>query len=68
MTSMTYSVSGMSCSHCAGAVEGELVRLPGVTGVEVDVDAGKVTVVSHALLDAAAVRAAVEEAGYDLAS
>lgn len=67
MTSMTYSVTGMSCGHCAGAVEGELGRLPGVTGVEVDLEQGKVTVVSHDRLDAAAVRAAVEEAGYDLA-
>lgn len=68
MASNTYSVTGMSCGHCAGAVQGELGRLPGVTGVEVDVELGKVTVISEQHLDATAVRAAIEEAGYDLAS
>ena len=68
MTRDTYSVTGMSCGHCAGAVQGELGRLPGVTGVEVDVELGRVTVTSHDRLDAEVVRAAVEEAGYDLAS
>ena len=68
MASNTYSVTGMSCGHCAGAVQGELGRLPGVTGVDVDLEHGRVTVVSEDRLDAAAVRAAIEEAGYDLAS
>jgi copper chaperone CopZ len=68
MASDTYSVTGMSCGHCAGAVQGELGRLPGVTDVEVDLTLGQVTVTSADRLDAAAVRAAVEEAGYDLAS
>jgi copper chaperone len=68
MTSNTYSVSGMSCGHCAGAVQGELGRLPGVSDVEVDLERGQVTVISDDRLDAAAVRAAIEEAGYDLAS
>jgi copper chaperone len=67
MTSTTYSVSGMTCAHCAGAVQGELGRLPGVTDVAVDLGAGRVTVVSEVTLDAAAVQAAVEEAGYELA-
>jgi copper chaperone CopZ len=68
MASDTYSVTGMSCGHCAGAVRGELGRLPGVTDVEVDLTLGQVTVISEDRLDAAAVRAAIEEAGYDLAS
>lgn len=67
MTSTTYTVAGMTCGHCAGAVQGELGRLPGVIGVAVDVGAGQVTVTSEKSLDAEAVRAAVEEAGYDLA-
>lgn len=67
MASNTYSVTGMSCGHCAGAVEGELGRLPGVTGVEVNLELGQVTVVSEQSLEAAAVRAAIEEAGYELA-
>ena len=67
MASNTYSVTGMSCGHCAGAVEGELGRLPGVTGVEVNLELGQVTVLSDQSLEAAAVRAAIEEAGYELA-
>ena len=67
MASNTYSVTGMSCGHCVGAVQGELGRLPGVTGVEVDLELGRVTVQSERQLDAADVRAAVEEAGYELA-
>lgn len=67
MADQTFSVTGMSCGHCAGAVRGELGRLPGVTGVEVDLELGHVTVTSEAGLEAAAVRVAVEEAGYDLA-
>jgi copper chaperone len=67
MTSTTYAVAGMTCGHCAGAVQDELGRLAGVTGVAVDLGAGQVTVVSEVALDAAVVRAAVEEAGYELA-
>ena len=67
MASNTYSVNGMSCGHCAGAVQDELSRLPGVHEVQVDLDQGRVTVVSEHHLDAVAVRAAVEEAGYELA-
>jgi copper chaperone CopZ len=67
MASNTYSVTGMSCGHCAGAVQGELGRLPGVTEVAVDLTRGQVTVISADRLDATAVRAAIEEAGYDLA-
>ena len=67
MNSNTYSVTGMSCGHCVGAVQGELGRLPGVRNVEVKLDLGQVTVISEDKLDIATVRAAIEEAGYDLA-
>jgi copper chaperone len=67
MTSNTYSVTGMSCGHCVGAVSGELGRLPGVRDVRVDLELGQVTVTSEQGLDPVDVRAAVEEAGYDLA-
>lgn len=64
----TYTVTGMTCGHCAAAVTGEVGALPGVTDVAVDLPTGTVTVVSGAALDRAAVAAAVEEAGYALAS
>jgi copper chaperone len=64
MAVSTYRVEGMTCGHCAGAVQGEVGRLPGVADVAVDVEAGQVTVTSADPLDLEAVRAAVEEAGY----
>jgi len=66
----TYLVSGMTCGHCVSAVTDEVSRLDGVDSVSVDLNAGgqsRVTVTSGAPLDEAAVRAAVDEAGYQLA-
>jgi copper chaperone len=63
----TYTVSGMSCGHCVAAVTAELQKLGGVTAVDVVLDGGVVTVRSEQPLDDDAVRAAVDEAGYDLA-
>ncbi|AZS87142.1 heavy-metal-associated domain-containing protein [Streptomyces griseoviridis] len=62
-----YRVTGMSCGHCEGSVSGELSELPGVTSVKAVASTGEVTVVSEAPLDEAAVRAAVDEAGFELA-
>ena len=61
-----YKVSGMSCGHCEGAVSGELSELPGVSSVKAGASTGEVTVVSAAALDEEAVRAAVDEAGFEL--
>lgn len=66
MTSSQYTVKGMTCGHCVAAVTEEVGRLGGVTDVEVDLASGVVTVASTAPLDEGAVRAAVDEAGYDL--
>ena len=60
-------VSGMSCEHCAKAVRAEVSALPGVTGVEVDVAAGKVRVTGEPLPGDAELREAIEEAGYEFA-
>ncbi|MEV6803289.1 heavy-metal-associated domain-containing protein [Streptomyces sp. NPDC017248] len=62
-----YKVTGMSCGHCEGSVSGEISQLPGVTSVKAVASAGEVTVVSAAPLDEEAVRAAVDEAGFELA-
>ncbi len=67
MTVQKYRIAGMTCGHCATAVSGELSALAGVNSVDVDVEAGEVTVVSSAPLDIERVRAATEEAGYTLA-
>ncbi len=69
-TVTTYPVTGMTCGHCVAAVTDELRRVEGVEDVAVDLVPGgvtPVTVTSRGPLDEAAVRAAVDEAGYDLA-
>ncbi|NMO54921.1 heavy-metal-associated domain-containing protein [Actinoplanes sp. TBRC 11911] len=64
----TYTVTGMTCSHCVQAVSGEISTLPGVADVRVDLASGAVTVTSAVPLADEAVRAAVDEAGYELAN
>jgi copper chaperone len=65
MAETTYTVTGMTCDHCVGAVKSEVASLPGVAAVEVDLASGRVTVTSDRPLDDA-VRAAVDEAGYEV--
>ncbi|MGW2028702.1 heavy-metal-associated domain-containing protein [Streptomyces sp. NPDC001811] len=62
-----YKVTGMSCGHCEGSVSGEISQIPGVSSVKAVASTGEVTVVSEAPLDEEAVRAAVDEAGFELA-
>ncbi|MFJ7626113.1 heavy-metal-associated domain-containing protein [Streptomyces sp. NPDC097595] len=61
-----YQVTGMTCGHCEGAVTEEVSAIEGVTSVKAVASTGQVTVVSQAPLDDEAVRAAVDEAGYEL--
>ncbi|MEU6415639.1 heavy-metal-associated domain-containing protein [Microbispora sp. NPDC046933] len=65
--SKVYSVSGMTCGHCVSSVSGEIGKVGGVTGVAVDLPAGAVTVSGSGFTDEE-IRAAVEQAGYALAS
>lgn len=67
MISTRYTVKGMTCGHCVSAVTAEVGRIEGVTGVDVDLATGSVTVSSSAALDDEAIREAVDEAGYELA-
>lgn len=67
MSTTTITVEGMSCSGCANSVRAELTHIPGVVEVNVDVTNGTVTIASDSPVDSAAIRAAVEEAGYSLA-
>lgn len=66
MTTTTFNVKGMTCGHCVAAVSGEIGKLASVTDVAVDLDSGAVTVTSDDELSANDVRAAVDEAGYEL--
>ncbi|MEV3928245.1 MULTISPECIES: heavy-metal-associated domain-containing protein [unclassified Streptomyces] len=61
-----YEVKGMTCGHCEGAVSEEISGLEGVTSVKAEAATGRVTVASAAPLTDEAVRAAVDEAGYEL--
>ena len=63
----TFTVTGMTCGHCASSVSEEISEIDGVQDVAVVVETGAVTVTSAAPLAEADVRAAVEEAGYQLA-
>lgn len=63
----TYTVTGMTCGHCVASVTEEVTEIPGVESVEVDLPSGAVTITSAEPLDDDAVRAAVQEAGYQLA-
>jgi copper chaperone CopZ len=61
-----YTVPGIHCSHCQAAVTEEVTAVVGVESVVVDLDAKRV-VVRGVELDDAAIRAAIEEAGYEAA-
>ncbi len=63
MSTVTYSVKGMSCGHCVNATTDEVAKVAGVSNVAVDLEAKTVTVTGEPV-DDAAVRAAIDEAGY----
>ncbi len=60
----TYNVPDISCQHCIDAITKEVSPLEGVTNLQVDVEAKIVTVVGG---DDAAIVAAIDEAGFDVA-
>jgi copper chaperone CopZ len=66
MSEIVYSVPGMSCDHCKHAVTSELLEVDGVESVQVDLETKLVTVRGSALEDSA-LRAAIDEAGYEAA-
>lgn len=61
-----YDVPDISCGHCKTAIEGEVGQVAGVSSVEVDIERRSVTVDGDASDDA--IVAAIEEAGYEVAS
>ena len=63
---ITYTVPGMSCGHCRVAVTEEVTEVEGVAQVDVDLETKQVTV-SGTELDDAKLRAAIDEAGYEVA-
>jgi len=66
ITELDYQVPDISCEHCVQAITGEVRKLPDVADVLVDVDTKHVTVRGDGI-DDALIRAAIDEAGYDIA-
>lgn len=65
MATITYNVTGMSCQHCVNAITEEVTKVDDVDTVVVDLDNGTVTV-TGAELDDASLKAAIDEAGYEV--
>ncbi len=63
----TFTVTGMTCGHCVAAVTEEVSKLHNVTGVDIDLASGAVTVRSDGPIDLAEFAAAVDEAGFEVA-
>jgi copper chaperone len=66
MAENTYTVQGMTCGHCVNSVTEEVGAVAGVQQVDVDLPTGRLTVTSDADVPETDIRAAVEEAGYQL--
>ena len=63
----TYSVPGMHCGHCKAAITREVEAVAGVESVDVDLGSKRVAITGSGL-DDAALRAAIDEAGYEVAA
>jgi copper chaperone CopZ len=66
MSTATYTVAGMTCGSCADSVKRGLGQVAGVSGVDVDLASGQVTVTSEGPVNDTLVQDAVEEAGYEV--
>ncbi|WP_456285437.1 heavy-metal-associated domain-containing protein [Microbacterium sp. JZ70] len=64
MTEIEYRVTGMTCGHCETSVREEVGEVPGVEGIDVSAQTGRLVVSGTAEIDDAKILAAVEEAGY----
>jgi copper chaperone len=64
MSTNTYNVPTMSCDHCVASITGEVTKVAGVDSVDIDLVAKTVLVTGG---DDAAIRAAIDEAGFDIA-
>lgn len=65
MSELTFHVPGMTCGHCESAVKGEVGKIAGVTGVDVDLGT-KIVTVHGDTLDRPTIVAAIDEAGFEV--
>ncbi|WP_309128804.1 heavy-metal-associated domain-containing protein [Microbacterium sp.] len=68
MTTTEFQVTGMTCGHCEMSVREEVAKVAGVESIDVNAQNGRLIVGSTAPVDAAAIIAAVDEAGYQVVS
>jgi copper chaperone len=67
MISVTISVAGMTCQHCAEAINNALQALDGVESVEVSLESNSVLVeYENGTISVEQLKAAIEEIGYDV--
>lgn len=66
MPEATYTVRGMTCEHCVRSVTEEVEAIDSVLDVSVDLATGRLDIRSNKEVDVDTVRAAVDEAGYEL--
>lgn len=64
---LDFAVGGMSCAACAARVEKAVRKLPGVVSANINFALGKLTVEAGPGATAAAIVAAIEDAGYEAA-
>ncbi|GAB4970844.1 heavy-metal-associated domain-containing protein [Mycobacterium avium subsp. hominissuis] len=67
MSTVTVTVTGMTCGHCASSVRAEVGNIPEVRAVDVDLASGEVIIESDGPIELTAIKDAVVEAGYQLA-
>jgi len=67
MDTLTYTVPGVHCGHCEHAIKTSVSAVEGVESVDVDLETKLVVVRGQALSDEA-LRAAIDDAGYDVAA
>lgn len=68
MSTSTYTVVGMTCGHCVNSVQTEVAKIDGVTDVDVDLATGQVSVQSDQPVSDEAFAAAIDEAGFEVAT
>lgn len=62
---ITLKIEGMQCGHCSSRVKAALEKVAGVTSAEVSHETGT-AVIKGEKLDAAALKAAVENQGFSV--
>lgn len=67
-TERTYTVSGMTCGGCANKVTDHVEQIDGVSDVSVDIPNRRLTLNSTSTVTDEAVHAAIEQAGYTIAT